>query len=305
MESDRSPLEALRASHLAEPDWVEANIHDPGITILDLQGYVLTELAADGSQKAKYLGAREDYEKGHIPGAVFVDWTRDIVDLDDPIPAQVAGPDKIAHVLAEAGVGDDTLVIAYDNHPASQFATRMWWVLRYYGHDNVRVLNGGLKRWIAEGRTLTSEEPDVASKRFTPRLRPELRRSGEEVLQAIGSNGTCLVDARDEGQYTGAIRRGKQGGHIPGAIHLPREALIGPDGTFAPSESLAEVIDGAGLREDCEVVAYCNGGVAATTVLFALSMLGRENWANYDGSWNEWGNRDDLPVETVLLSSGE
>src|SRR4051794_8120173 len=119
-------LAALRATHLVEPEWLQQHLGDPGIRIVDMRGYVRTNTSPDGVQTADYMGAREEYETSHIPGAVYLDWTRDIVDLDDPIPAQVAGPEKIARVLGGAGIGDDTLVVAYDNPPASQFATRLW-----------------------------------------------------------------------------------------------------------------------------------------------------------------------------------
>src|SRR5206468_2900720 len=113
-----------------------------------------------------------------------------------------------------------------------------------------------------------------------------------------GAHTATIVDARDEGQFTGRIRRGPRGGHIPGAIHLPREALVGPDGRFLEPESLDVAVASACIPPNEPVIAYCNGGVASTTVLFALSMLGRDRFANYDGSWNEWSEREDLPVES-------
>ncbi|HXG24768.1 MAG TPA: sulfurtransferase, partial [Chthonomonadales bacterium] len=261
-----------RAMHLVETEWLAAHLDDPAIRVVDMRGYVRTETAPDGFQTAKYTGARDEYEQAHIPGAVYLDWTTDIVDPDDPVPAQVAPPERIARVLGAAGIGDDTLVVAYDHHPASQFATRLWWVLKYYGHDQVRVLNGGWNRWIAEGRPVTSERTLVSPATFTPRPRPELRAKAEDVLAMIGHPEVTIIDARDEEQYTGAIRRGPRGGHIPGAVNLPREALVLPDGRFRSLEELREIVEKAGIRPTRRAVAYCNGGVAATSVLFALSM---------------------------------
>jgi len=182
----------------------------------------------------------------------------------------------------------------------AQSAPRLWWVLTFYGHDRVSVLDGGWKKWTNEGRPTTAEVPYPEPAAFTPRPRPGWRKEAEDVLAASSAGGALVLDARDEGQYTGAVTRGEgRPGHVPGARHLHADSLFGPDGTFLSDEELAEKLREAGVPEDREapIVAYCNGGVAATVPLFALRRLGYRNLANYDGSWNEWGSRADLPAE--------
>ncbi len=291
----------VRAGMLASTGWLAAHIDDPHLRIVDMRGQVATTEPSPGVQEATYRGQESAYAAGHIPGAIYLDWTRDLVDPDDPIPAQAAPPERLASILGQHGIGDEHLVVAYDDHPASQFATRLWWLLRLYGHDQVLVLDGGLPKWKREGRPLASDVPNWPPAAFTPKPRPALRVEAAEVLAALDRGDVRLLDARDERQYSGALRRGKRGGHIPGAINVPREWLIDPaTGTFQGDSALDTVLGAARIDQGQRVVAYCNGGVAATSVLFALALRGfpLERLANYDGSWNEWGNRDDVPIRT-------
>jgi thiosulfate/3-mercaptopyruvate sulfurtransferase len=287
-----------RSHFLIETSALAARLDDPALRIVDMRGYVRTS-ERDGVQHAEYVGAREEYEQSHIPGAVYIDWTRDIVDLTDPIEAQVAPPQRFAEAMERLGISDDYLVVAYDTHPASQFATRLWWALNYYGHDRVVILNGGLRKWQRENLPMTAAIPGYPPAAFTPRVQPQLRATADDVLSLLHKPGVALIDARDKGQYTGAIAREHgRAGRIPGALNIPREELIDAlAGTFRSNEELSQVFSQAHLSPSEHIVAYCNGGVAATTVLFSLAMLGYPSLTNYDGSWNEWGSRQDLPVE--------
>ncbi len=287
-----------RSRFLVETSWLAEHLHDPHVRIVDMRGYVRT-VEHDGVQEASYVGARDEYEQGHIPGAVYIDWSSDIVDPGETVKAQIAPAERFARLMERLGIGDKHLVVAYDAHPASQFATRLWWALNYYGHDLVVVLNGGLPKWQREHRPLVDTIPAYPPATFTPVAQPRLRATAEDVLAILGQQGIKLVDARDTGQYTGKIVRDHgRPGHIPGAINIPREEMINPaDGTFRSSEELSQLFASAGVKPEEQVVAYCNGGVAATTVLFSLAMLGFPRLTNYDGSWNEWGTRNDLPVE--------
>jgi thiosulfate/3-mercaptopyruvate sulfurtransferase len=285
---------------LAQTEWLAEHLDDPTLRIVDIRGYVKKRDLGNGCQEADYLPARDEYDEAHLPGAVYVDWTRDIADPDDTVPVQIAPPDRFAALMGSLGIGDGTHVVVYD-HAGGQFATRLWWALTYYGHDRVSVLDGGWRKWTAEGRPTTAEVPDPHPAPFDPRPRPGLRAEAEEVLAASRGGSAFILDARDEGQYAGAVARGEgRAGRVPGAEHLHADTLLDPkSGTFRSYRDLHVKLREAGVPEDRDepIVAYCNGGVAATVPLFALHRLGYRNLANYDGSWNEWGIREDLPVE--------
>jgi thiosulfate/3-mercaptopyruvate sulfurtransferase len=293
------------SAYLVEQDWLQKQIADgrPDMVIVDMRGSVVTATTEPGVQSAVYLGARDAYDKSHIPGAVYVDWTKDIADVSCSIPAQAAGPEQVSALFGGLGIGDTTLIVGYDSHPAMQFATRLWWLCRYYGNTNVRVLSGGWQQWVDGGRPVSSETPIYTPRQFTATPHSEWIADSGAVLGCIGEAGTCIIDARDEEQFTGAIRRGRRGGHIPGAVHVPREALFESPGRLRQSDELRRVLEEAGVplgRRDSgarRYLAYCSGGVAATSVLFALSMLGCRGLTNYDGSWNEWNLNETLPVE--------
>jgi thiosulfate/3-mercaptopyruvate sulfurtransferase len=162
----------------------------------------------------------------------------------------------------------------------------------------VVVLNGGLPKWQRENLPLTAEIPSYPPAKFTPVVQSAMRATAQDVLAALNQPGTLLIDARDTAQYSGAVARGHgRAGHIPGAVNVPREELIAGDGTFRSNAELSQTFAKAQLKPEERVIAYCNGGVAATTVLFSLAMLGYPTLTNYDGSWNEWGSRVDLPTE--------
>jgi thiosulfate/3-mercaptopyruvate sulfurtransferase len=287
-----------RNSFLVETSWLAEHLHDPDLRIVDIRGYVRT-VEKDGLQEARYEGARNEYERLHIPGALYIDWTRDIVNLDDIIKAQIASSQQFAQVMSHIGIGDQHLVVAYDAHPASQFATRLWWALKYYGHNKVVVLNGGLLKWQRENLPLNNVIPTYSQTTFSPVLQPELRATAIDVLKLLGQPDVALIDAREQGQYSGkTVRKPGRPGHIPGALNIPREEIMdATTGTFRSNEDLGKVFSKAHILPEQRIVAYCNGGVAATSVLFALAMLGYPSLTNYDGSWNEWGERQDLPVE--------
>jgi thiosulfate/3-mercaptopyruvate sulfurtransferase len=278
------------------PDWVAERLGDENLRIVDVRGQVRPP-----GQKPRYFAKRNDYEEAHIPGAVFLDWTRDIVDPADPVPMQVASPDAFAAKMSELGIGDDTCVVAYDDYDHI-FAGRFAWALRYYGHDAVRLLDGGWGRWRAENRPVGSDAARPRHARFTARPRSELRRTADQVMAVLERQDVLLLDARAPEQYAGQVSAAGRGGHIPGARNVHYARLVDPTtGTFLAADELRRVFADAGVdvaNLPREVVVYCNGGVSCTVPLNALRVLGRDDVAVYDGSWNEWGIDVARPVRT-------
>src|SRR5437763_6074230 len=178
-------MDMERSLFLVETTWLAEHLNDPHIRIVDMRGYVRT-VERNGVQNAQYVGARDEYEQGHIPGAVYIDWSSDIIDLDDAVKAQVAPAARFAKVIGSLGIGDQQLVVAYDAHASAQFATRLWWALNYYGHDQVVVLNGGFAKWQHEQRTLAESSPTYPPATFPPVVQPRLRTTATEISALSG-----------------------------------------------------------------------------------------------------------------------
>lgn len=277
---------------LVTTNWLAEHLSDKNLRIVDIRGHVLPA----NQPTPHYFNHHDDYLKSHIPGAVFVDWVHEITDPADPRHAQIAKPERYAAVMSKIGIDDDTFVVAYDD-AGGMFAARLWWSLNYYGHTRAAVLDGGWQKWIAENRPIAADIPTIDPTVFTLRPNPAIYRNAEQVLDVLQSS-TKLLDVRTPDEFAGTASRAKRKGHIPGAVNRSRQDLLQPDGTMLPPDQLRVKFAENGITASTpEVIVYCNGGVSASYGLLALKVAGFEQGAVYDGSWKDWGNNDDLPIE--------
>lgn len=277
---------------IVSTEWLQEHLNDPNLRIVDIRGHVLPA----SQPTPHYFNHEDDYKKAHIPGAVFIDWVKEITDPADPRHAQIAPPERFAAAMIRHGIGENTLVVAYDD-AAGMFAARLWWALNYYGHTNVVVLDGGWQKWTAENRPTTAEIPTVNAAAFRPKPNATVYRSSEQVFSKL-EGSQQLIDVRTPEEFAGKSSRAQRAGHIPTALNLPRTLLIHGDGTLLSAETLRRRFASVGINENNaqDVVFYCNGGVSASFGLLALRAAGFETGSVYDGSWKDWGNDESKPI---------
>eukprot|EP00189_Rhodosorus_marinus_P004338 CAMPEP_0113967224 /NCGR_PEP_ID=MMETSP0011_2-20120614/8798_1 /TAXON_ID=101924 /ORGANISM="Rhodosorus marinus" /LENGTH=314 /DNA_ID=CAMNT_0000980057 /DNA_START=93 /DNA_END=1037 /DNA_ORIENTATION=- /assembly_acc=CAM_ASM_000156 len=288
---------------LVSPRWLRDRLEE--VSVIDIRGQVkkLDRIYdADGVkyyQQVEPRGLKDEYLFSHIPGSVFVDWTSDIVDKSSGGLFNLIDVDGFRQCMEERGVSCDKTVVIYDNGDML-YAARLWFAMVLYGHPDVRLLNGGFSLWEEQGLPTSDDSRCMLTllSEFNPdRTYSSMLMSMSDILSK--KSEANLIDARSKVQYDGIQRRATRGGHIPGAISLDRRRLLNEDGSgFLPPSELRQVFEDVGVRaNDRPTIAYCNGGVASTLVLFALHLLDvpLDKLFNYDGSWNEYGSHASNP----------
>lgn len=282
------------SSVLVSTQWLAENLGNPRIKIIDAS-YFPPNIKRN---------PREEYLAAHIQGAIFFD-IDEIADQTLGLPHMLPSADIFSEKISALGIGNDDLVVAYDSMGLFS-APRAWWMLRAMGHDNVRILNGGLPKWREESRPVTTDIPSLPATHFKATLKPDLLRSLKEVAANLTTQKELLIDARPAGRFAGTepeVWPGRRGGHIPHSLNVPFANLLTPEQTLKPAEELRQQFAGANLTKPLTVC--CGSGVSACVLALALYEIGLPDVAVYDGSWAEWGlNTANHPIETGTLSTG-
>jgi thiosulfate/3-mercaptopyruvate sulfurtransferase len=269
---------------LVDTQWVEDHLNDDSIRIVEVDENPAL------------------YSEAHIPGAIGFDWQKD---LQDQVKRDFLGPKEFGELFGSHGISNDHTIVLYGDRN-NWFAAYTYWYLRYYGHDKVRLMNGPREKWIAEGRPTSTDTPSLSATTFEAKEPDDaIRAKRDEVMQLLGSE-TRLVDVRSPQEYSGELiamagyeQEGAQrAGHIPGAANVPWAQAVNEDGTFKSADELRDLYKSKGVLNGNDIVAYCRIGERSAHTWFVLhELLGQDNVKNYDGSWTEWGNMVNVPVE--------
>ena len=279
----------IRGTSLVSTEWLAEHLEAPDVRVVDGSWHLPTE---ERDPKA-------DYAAQHIPGAVFFD-IDEISDTASELPHMLPSPEKFSSRARKLGLGDGVRIVVYDGGNMMA-AARVWWMFRVFGHEDVSVLDGGMAKWLAEERVVNDEAVIPRERHLTARMNTFLVRDWQQMLANIDSGREQVVDARSAGRFTAEepeIRPGLRGGHIPGSRNLPYSSLLNDDRTVKDNAALKAAFADLGIDTSKAVTTTCGSGISACFLALALDLISANKVAVYDGSWTEWGSRDDTPVET-------
>jgi thiosulfate/3-mercaptopyruvate sulfurtransferase len=276
-----APTEYVNAEVLVDTDWMLENLDNPTVRIIDVSSKL------------------EDYQAGHIPNAVYINGGAELTNPEDSTQGQILTQDALSAVMSKYGINQDDTVVFYDGIN-NLWASRAYWVLKYYQHPDVRIYNGGSKKWVADGQELVIEEVVVTPSQYVANEADvNIRTTTEYVLEHIDNPDVVMCDARNPEEFTGTDVRAARGGHIPGAINIDWVNAVNSDGTFKDAQTLYQLYTTAGFVPDKQIITYCQTGVRGAHTWFVLrELLGFPDVRNYDGSWAEYGNMEDTPIES-------
>ena len=281
---------------LVDGAWLEAHLGDPALRVIESTSYL--DPSTDPGKPYVVRSGRADWEAGHIPGSAFADVNGELAEPHPTLNFTFPSAPRFAAAMSALGVEDGTVVVIYDRG-GPMWATRVWWLLRAYGFDDAAVLDGGWDTWTAEERPVTTDPAPGRVAHFLPRPRPALIASRDEVLARSGDGAACVLNALSPAVYAGRENRYGRPGRIPGSVNVFAQHLLEPASRrFRPEAELRERLGAVGALGQERVIAYCGGGISATVDAFALTLLGAQDVAVYDGSMTEWLSDPALPVET-------
>ncbi len=275
---------------LVGTDWLAGHLEAPDVRVVD----------ASWHMPPAGRDARAEYAAQHIPGAVFFD-IDDIADTSSALPHMLPAPEKFAARVRKLGLGDGNRIVVYDTTGVSA-AARVWWMFRVFGHDDVAVLDGGLGKWLAEGRPVSDAPSEPRERHFTARVNTFLVREYDQILGNVERRREQVVDARSPGRFDGSETEpwpGLPSGHIPGSLNLPYLSVLDPEAkTMLPADAIEKAFRDAGVDLSKPMVTTCGSGVTACILSLALHLIGRTDVPVFDGSWNEWAGNPASPIET-------
>jgi thiosulfate/3-mercaptopyruvate sulfurtransferase len=281
------PEELFTTDQYANPDalvdtaWVQQHLNDEQVRLIDVSS------------------SADVFAEGHLPGAQYINIFDDLTNADDPVRGQILSADALSTLLSDLGVSNEHTIVFYDDKN-NLLAARAYWVLKYYQHDDVRIYDGGSQKWLADDLELTSSEAAFGNADATyvaGAPDPAIRTTWQDVVDGIDDPATLFCDTRSLGEHTGIDARSEQGGHIPGSLHVEWTQAVASDGTFLDRASLEGLYREAGFSPEQQVITYCQTGVRGAHTWFVLrELLGYPDVRNYDGSWEEYGNNPQSPL---------